>query len=283
MSSPTLTGIGLAGPRLHIDSRRRWFPDLRALFRAWQLVALLSRREITVKYRQTALGTIWIFTGPLVSAGLFSFVFGRVANLSSDGIPYFAFAYAGLLGWNLFSETLMAASKSLTSNTALVTKIYFPRLVLPLSTILSTLINTGVSFVVMLVLLVVYDIGFSLHLLVLPVWLLLAIVLAMGIGLVLTSIAVSYRDVNYVTPVLVSMLLFLTPVAYSSGTVPPELRFVYLLNPVATIVDGCRWSLFGEGHLTVWAIVYTVVLTFGALAGGLACFTRLEWKFADVI
>lgn len=283
MSSSSREIRAAPGRRLRIDSRRRWFPDLRAFFRAGQLLALLSRRDITVKYRQTVLGAVWIFTGPLVSAALFTFVFGRVAQLSSDGVPYFVFTYAALLGWNMFAEALVGASKSLISNTGLITKIYFPRLVLPFSTVAATLINTAISFVVMLLLLVVYDIGFSLHLLMLPVWLLLALVLAMGLGIVLTSVSVLYRDVNYLTPVLIPLLLYVTPVAYSSGEVPGDLRYLYLLNPIATIVEGCRWSLLGHGRLTSWAIVYTAALAVGALVLGLTLFARLEWKFADVV
>jgi lipopolysaccharide transport system permease protein len=283
MSSSSPADAVATRTRLRIDSRRRWFPNFKALFRARQLLVLLSRREITVRYRQTVLGTIWIFTGPLVSAGLFTFVFGRVAKLPTDGVPYFAFSYAGLVGWNLFSETLLGASKSLTSNSSLVTKIFFPRLSLPLSQLATTLINTGISFGVMVLLLLVYDIGFSLHLLLLPVWLLLAIVMAMGLGFALTAISALYRDVNYLTPVFIPLLLYLTPVAYSSSAVPPELRTAYLLNPIATIVDGFRWSLLGHAELSPWAIVYTVVVAFGSMIAGLMVFARLEGKFADVI
>lgn len=244
---------------------------------------LLSRRNITVKYRQTVLGALWIFAGPLVSAGLFSFVFGEIAGLPSDGDPYFAFTFAGLLGWNLFSTTVMGASTSLTANSALITKIYFPRLVLPLATVPSTLLNTVISLGVMAVLLLIYGIGPSIQLLVLPVWLFLAVVLALGIGLVLAAIAVLYRDVNYLTPVVIPLAMYVSPVAYSVEAVPDNLRTLYLLNPLTTIVEGCRWSLLGNGSLSSWAIVYTVLLTLGALSVGLALFARLESSFADVI
>ncbi|MGH8984767.1 MAG: ABC transporter permease [Acidimicrobiia bacterium] len=284
MSSSSPTDVFVAtGHRVRIDSRHRWFPDLGALLRYRQLLVLLSRRNITVKYRQTVLGFVWIFAGPLVSAGLFSFVFGQIAGLPSDGDPYFAFTYAGLLGWNLFSTGLTSASTSLTSNTPLITKIYFPRLVLPLATVPSTLLNTVISIGVMAVLLLIYGIGPSLQLLVLPVWLFLAIVLAMGIGLVLTAISVSYRDVNYLTPVLIPLAMYVSPVAYSVEAVPENLRTLYLLNPLTTIVEGCRWSLLGNASLSGWAIAYTVALTLGALSVGLALFARLESSFADVI
>ena len=281
-TTPMTAAAASAGRRRRIDSRRRWFPDLGEPLHARQLLVLLSRRDITVKYRQTVLGALWIFVSPVLSAGLFTFVFGQVADLESDGVPYFAFSYAGLVGWNLFADTMTGASRSLTANAGLITKIYFPRLVLPFSTVASALINAGVSLCVMLVLLVAYDIGVSFNLLLLPVWLALSIALAMGIGLVLTSISVAYRDINYLTPAIIPLLLYLTPVAYSVNEVPDNLRTLYRLNPAATIVEGCRWSLLGQGDLTAWAIGYTVAVTLAALALGMMLFARLEWSFADV-
>jgi lipopolysaccharide transport system permease protein len=269
--------------RLRIDSRRRWFPDLRETLRAWQLLLLLGRRDITVSYRQTVLGAVWIFISPALSAGLFTFVFSGVAHLSSGGVPYFAFSYAGLLAWNLFADTLTGASGSLTSSSSLITKIYFPRLVLPIASLASTLIETAISFAVMVLLLVIYHIGFSARLLVLPLWLLLGMLLAMGAGLVLTAISVTYRDINKLTPAVIPLFLYLTPVAYSSSVVPHKLRAIYLLNPVATVVNGCRWSLVGHIQIPLWTVAYTVVWAVAAMLIGLALFARLEWSFADVI
>lgn len=284
MDSPTTVDPAVGpGRRIRIDSRRRWFPDLRQLLRYRQLAVLLGRRDITVRYRQTVLGSIWIFAGTLVTAGLFSFVFGRVAGLPSGGVPYFAFSYAGLVAWNLFSNTLTSASTSLNPNSALISKIYFPRLVLPFSTLASTLVSTVISLGVMVVILFAYGIAVTPQILLLPVWLALAVVLAMGVALALTALSVSYRDVNYITPVLTSVLLYLSPVAYSIDAVPANLRNLILLNPLSTIVEGTRWSLLGTGSLTGWAVAYTVVLTVGALVGGLAVFARLESSFADVI
>jgi len=246
-------------------------------------LGVLSRRNITVKYRQTVLGLVWLFGGPLVSAGLFTFVFSSVAKLPSNGIPYFAFSYAGLLGWNLFSNLLSSVAQSLTSNEGLITKIYFPRLTLPLSTVASTLINTVISLGITMILVVLYHLGFSLKLLLFPVWLVLAMMLAMGIGLVLAAAQVSYRDVNFVVPIFTSVLMYLSPVAYSTSAVPPELRKFYLINPLTTIVEGCRWSLLGRATLSGGAIVYTVVLSAVVLLGGMSLFARMEARFADVI
>jgi lipopolysaccharide transport system permease protein len=269
--------------RVRIDSRRRWLPDLRATAAAWPLLLTMSRRNITVQYRQTMLGVVWAFASPLVSALLFTFVFGTVANLSTGGTPYFAFAYSGLLGWGLFSDTLGSSAKSFQVNSNLVTKIYFPRLILPLATVASGLINLAVTFSIMVVLLLAYGIGFSVNLLLLPAWLLLILFLASGVGLVVASLGVKIRDMNYVTPFFVSMLLYLTPVAYPADKVPHSVRTLYLLNPMAPLVEACRWSLLGRGTLDLWPTLYAVGFVIVALLGSLVVFARLEWSFADVI
>jgi lipopolysaccharide transport system permease protein len=285
---PSTGGTGRA-PRIilarhhRIDGRRRWFPDLREVARFRDLLVVMSKRQITITYRQTVLGAIWVLISPLLSAGLFTFVFGSVAHLSSGGVPYFAFSYAGLLGWTAFSSTLTNASASLTSNSTLISKIYFPRLILPFSTVVSTLIQLGVSSAIMLLMVAAYGIGFSVNLLLLPIWLMLAILLGLGGGLIMTAVSVSYRDINNVAPALVSMLLYLTPVAYSTSDVPSSVRHLFLINPVASLVEGCRWSVLGGGDLTAWSVCYSIAATVGLLMAGLVIFARLERTFADVI
>ena len=270
--------------RIRIDDRRRSFPDLRELLRYRELIVLLGRRDITVRYRQTILGTTWIFAGPIVSAGLFSFVFGRIASLPSGGVSYFVFSYAGLLTWNVFLNTLNGASSSLTGNSALITKIYFPRLVIPISALASVVINATISFGVMLVLIVFGDVGTNWHIVFLPVWLVLASVLAMGIGLLIAATSVWYRDVNYLTPLLTQLLLFLSPVAYSVAAVPADIRNLYLLNPLATLLELTRWSLLGESYVPpTWAIAYSVGWCLVAILLGVHIFTRRERGFADVV
>ena len=160
MSQVPTNSVVLGNRLLRIDSRRRWFPDLGAVFRSRQLLFLLCRRNITVLYRQTVMGSIWLVVAPVISAGLLSFVFGRVAHLSSGGVPYFAFTFAGLLAWNLFSSSVTGAAGSLVSNSTLFTRIYFPRLLLPLSALAPNVVNTGISCAVMFFLLVAYKIGF---------------------------------------------------------------------------------------------------------------------------
>ena len=269
---------------LRIDSRRRKFPDLAELIEYLPLAFLLGRRDITTRYRQTVLGTVWIFAGALVTAGLFSFVFGRVARLPSDGYPYFIFSYTGLLVWNLYSNVLTSVSGSLNSNGTLISKIYFPRLVLPLSTLAGNLLNLAISFGIMIVLLFAFGIGITWHMVLLPVWLLLGLMLGVGAGLVLASFSVAYRDIGYLTPVLTSILLYLSPVAYSISAVPESLRNVYLLNPIASVIEGCRWSALGRAYVPpTWAIVYSFAFAVALLLVGLSIFSYRESHFADVI
>ncbi len=286
MSQVPAESLVLDSRMLRIDSRRRWFPDLGAVFRSRQLLFLLCRRNITVMYRQTVMGSIWLVVAPVISAGLLSFVFGRVAHLSSGGVPYFAFTFAGLLAWNLFSSSVTGAASSLVSNSSLFTRIYFPRLLLPLSALAPVLANAAISCGVMFFLLVAYKIGFSYRLVFLPVWLGLALLLSIGVSLILSSMAVLRRDVQYATQAVIPLLLFVTPVAYSVAAVPAGIRTIYLLNPMATVVEGCRWSLVGHTSLpvvSIWAIAYTIAITFLVLLAGLVVFARLEWKFADVV
>ena len=267
-----------------IAGGRRWFPDLRELFRYRRLVALMGRPDITVRFRQTILGTTWLVAGALVTAGLFSFVFGRIADLPTGGVPYFVFSFAGLLTWNLFANVLTSTSTSFVPNASLISKIYFPRLVLPLSTMPFNLVNVALNFVILCGLLVAFSVAFTAQLLLVWVWLLLALALGLGIGLVFAAFSVSYRDVNYITPILVSLLLYLTPVAYSLEAVPASLQNVYLLNPMASVIEGTRWSVLGTAPLPpAWAIAYTVVSAVVLLVIGLATFAHREPGFADVI
>ena len=273
-----------AQPRQRIRPPQRLpRPALRELWDARELLSALSIRDVTVRFRQTALGAVWILLGPLLSAGIFTFLFGRVADLPSDGIPYFAFSYGGLLGWTLFSATLTKSATSLTMNAPLLTKIYFPRMVLPLSSVLGTLINLAISGSVMALLLVAYDIGVTWRLALLPVWLLLILALSLGLGFILAGADVSWRDVSIFTPVLTSLLLYVTPVAYATAAVPANLRSIYLLNPTATLLEGVRWSLFGTGTLRPGYLAYSVAWCVVAPVVGALAFTKMEIKFADVV
>ena len=258
--------------------------NLKEVWQFRDLLLSLAGRDIKLRYRQTALGAAWVVLQPLIAAGVFSLVFGRVAKLPSDGLPYFLFSYAGLLAWNAFSGTLTKASTCLVGNSQLVSKIYFPRLVLPLSTLCSTLIDFGVALAMMAVLLVVYHITPHLGLLLLPVWLLLILMLALGFGLMAAALTVSYRDVQYVLPVLMQFALYASPIAYALSAVPHSLRPFYFLNPLSGLLEAFRWSLLGTPHHLEWGPVgYSAALAAGVFVAGAFAFKKMERKFADVI
>jgi lipopolysaccharide transport system permease protein len=271
-------------PWMVIEPRSGWSElNLTELWRYRDLLVTLAIRDVKLRYKQTALGVIWVILQPLLAAGIFTFVFGKVARMPSDGLPYFAFSYAGLLAWNAFNSTLTKASASVIGNSQLVSRVFFPRLILPLSTVLSTLIDFFVALALMVVLMVGYGITPGWGVLLLPLWLILLVALALGIGVYTSALTVRYRDLQYVVPVLLQMLLYASPVAYSVSAVPDRLRVLYFLNPMSGLLEAFRWSLLGRGQLDWTHVIYSsswvVVVSFG----GALAFKKMEHKFADVI
>ncbi|MDQ6839639.1 MAG: ABC transporter permease [Actinomycetota bacterium] len=243
----------------------------------------MTRRDITLRYRQTALGVIWVILQPLLAAGIFTFVFGSIAKFTSDGVPYIVFSYTGLLGYNAFANSLTSMSTCLVTNGALVSKVYFPRLILPLSQIGSKLVDFLVAFALYLVLNVTSHVGFHLSLLTLPGWMLLAYGTALGLGLLTSALNVSYRDVGYIVPVALPLLLYLAPVAYGVQEVPHGLRRFYDINPLVGVINGFRWCLLGRGTLNAGSTIYAAVFTATVLVVGTLYFRSHERRFADVI
>ena len=271
-------------PYLSIRPRSGWQAlDVKEIWEFRDLLTTLGLRDIKLRYRQTALGAVWVILQPLLAAGIFSVVFGRIAKLPSDGVPYFVFSYAGLLGWNAFNSTLSKVSGSMVGNAGLISKIYFPRLILPLSTVFSTLIDFGVALGMMAGLLIAYGITPGIGLLLLPVWLLLILMLAMGIGLFTSALMVSYRDVGFILPVLMQFLLYASPIAYALSAVPKNLRTVYFLNPLSGLLEAFRWSLLGRGQMEAGTLVYSAAVSLGVFLLGAFSFKKMERKFADVI
>jgi lipopolysaccharide transport system permease protein len=236
-----------------------------------------------LRYRQTLLGPGWVVIQPILAAGVFSFVFGSIAKLSSDGVPYFLFSFVGLIGYNTFSSTLSSVSLCLVGNTSLVGKVYFPRLILPISQIGSKLVDLGVTFLLFIVLDALYGLGFSWQMATFPLWAALAFALALGPGLLAAAANVSYRDVGYIVPVLLPLLLYLSPVAYSSQEVPHSFAFVYSINPLVGLIDGIRWSLLGRGTLELAQTSYSVGAACFLIVIGLFYFRSHERRFADDI
>ena len=271
-------------PRTTIRPLSGWAAlDLREVWAFRDLLVTLACRDLKVRYKQTALGVAWVVLQPLLAAGVFSFVFGAVAGLPSDGVPYLPFSFAGLLAWNFFSNLLSKVSSCLVGNSNLISKVFFPRLVLPLSGLASSLVDFAVGLAVIIVLLVCYRIMPSGALWLFPVAIVVLAALATGVGLWTAALMVSYRDVAYILPVALNILLYASPVAYSVTAVPAKLRWVYALNPLTPPLEAMRNGLLGlpagdSRLLALSALVATIVLVAGMYA-----FKRMERTFADVI
>ena len=293
---PLISGFSDQKPHLVIRASRGWQAlDLRAIWQSRDLLNTLAQRDVKLRYRQTALGVAWVILQPLIAAAIFAFLFGVVAGLPSGDVPYLVFAYAGQLCWNLFSNTLSRTSNVLVANSQLVSKVYFPRLVLPISQVYSALIDMGVAFSIMIVLMLIYRITPTLGLLLLPLWILTTLILALGCGLILSALMVSYRDVAYVVPVVLQLGQFVSPVNYSTSMVvdklgsklsPEGLLWVtraLQANPLAGLLSAFRWSLYG-GEAPVWgAVIYSIVCSVAVFVLGAFAFKRMEKRFADVI
>lgn len=264
--------------------------DLREVWQYRDLLFSLAERDIKLRYRQTALGPIWVVLQPLLAAGIVTILFGHFAGLKSEKVPYFVFSFAGMMGWNVFMQTLSKASSSLIGNQTLVAKVYFPRLALPFSTALSTLFDLGVSAVVLAVLMAATHIAPGITLLLAPVWFLLLFVLAMGVGLFTGALMVSYRDVGQIQGILLQYGMYATPAGYSLAQAiqkAPKLAWFFQINPLSHLLDGLRWSVFGPGNgvaaPSAWGVLYAVVVTALVFFGGMLAFGHMERKFADVI
>lgn len=257
--------------------------NLRQVWQFRDLLASLAGRDIKLRYRQTLLGAVWVVLQPLLSAGILFFVFNKVAKLNTD----FPSAFAGTIAFYVFNQTLNKCATCLVDNAGLVSKVFFPRLVLPFSTVLSTLVDFGVSLGVMIVLLLVYRIAPTLAFLTFPLWLGLILLLAMGIGLFAAALTVSYRDVRYVIPVLTQILTFASPVGYTLAVAlektSARLHPFYLLNPLSSLLEGFRWAVLGTPPPPLNNVLYAVVFCVVIFIAGAFSFKKMERKFADVI
>ena len=258
--------------------------NLRDLWVYRELIFFMVWRDVKVKYKQTLLGMAWAVIQPVMTMLVFSFLFGRVAKLPTEGIPYPVFAFAALLPWGLFVTALNQGSRSLVAHNNMVTKIYFPRLILPMSSVFAGLVDFVIAFFILVGLMFYYDVTPAWNLIwTLPFFLLLAIVTALGVALWLSAINVQYRDVNQALPFLTQFWLFATPVAYSASVISEKWQVVYSLNPMAGVVNGFRWALLGTGNgpdLSLWVSVGISVLIF---ISGLFYFRSMEKTFADTI
>ncbi|MBS0342062.1 MAG: ABC transporter permease [Proteobacteria bacterium] len=249
------------------------------------LLFILALRDVKLRYRQTVVGVAWVVLQPLIGAGLFTFIFGTIAKLPTGDsqVPYFVFSYSGLLLWNAFIQIFQQTNDSMVANAGLISKIYFPRMVLPLSTVCVVMLDFSVAAVMMAVLMVVNGIAPGPQLLLLPAVLLMAIMLALGMGLWSASLNVSYRDVRHVVPVFTQFLMWASPVAYAASTIPASVQWLVALNPMVGILDTFRWVVLGtpvtNWHSVAWSAVASVLM----FILGLSIFQRSERRFADVV
>jgi lipopolysaccharide transport system permease protein len=272
-------------PHVRIRPESAWsMLDLRELWEFRDLMRSLAMRDVKLRYRQTALGVIWVLFQPLLGAGIFAVVFGLITRTPTFGTPHFLFAYGGMLMWNAFSGTLSKASMALVGNTQLVSKVYFPRLILPLSTAMSTVIDFVIALALLFVLMPMFGIHSSAAILTLPIWFGLMVLLGMGLGLFCSAMTVSYRDVQYIIPVLLPFLLYASPVGYSINLVPHKLKLWFHLNPMTALLEASRWALFTTEGAPSWReVIYSIMVTIGIFLLGASVFVRMERKFADVI
>jgi lipopolysaccharide transport system permease protein len=287
MSTVVSDGQGLRSdelPELLITPGNRWIPlHLSELWEYRELLYFLVWRDIKVRYKQTALGAAWAVIQPLFMMLVFSLFFGRLAKVPSDGIPYPVFAFCALIPWQLFANALTESSNSLVGNQNLITKVYFPRLVIPIAAVLSGLVDFAIAFAILVGMMLYFGLVPDWSILVLPGFIALAVLTALAVGLWLSALNVQYRDVRYTMSFLVQFWLFATPVAYPSSLIPETWRALYGINPMAGVVEGFRWALLGKTSppgAMLWVSVFVVTIL---LIGGLYYFRRMEQQFADIV
>jgi lipopolysaccharide transport system permease protein len=252
----------------------------------WQhreLLLFYAVRDIKVRYKQTLLGAAWAVLQPLMTMVVFSIFFGKLAKVPSDGLPYPIFSFCGLLPWQLFAFALTQSSNSLVQNAHVLTKVYFPRLIIPLASLIAGLVDFAIAFFVLLGIMIYYRIMPGWAVITLPLFIVLALGAALAAGLWLSALNVKFRDVRYTIPFLTQFWLFVTPVAYSSSLVPSKWQTLYAINPMAGVVEGFRWALLGKPAPPTTMLIVSVAATAIFLAGGLFFFARMEKTFPDII
>jgi len=270
-------------PVVVIEPSRSWVAlNLRDLWQYRDLLYILTMRDIKVRYKQTALGAAWAIIQPLFTMLIFTIFFGRLAGMPSDGIPYPLFAYAGLLPWTFFANAVTNSGNSLVGNSNLITKVYFPRMVIPMASVASGLLDLLIAFALLLLMMLYYGIGFSVNMLLLPVLVVLSSLAAAGVGMWMSALNVKYRDIRYALPFMVQIGMFATPVIYPLSIVPEKWRWLMALNPLAGLIEGFRSASFGKPF--DWtSIGISAVVTIGVLIFAAYSFRKMERSFADIV
>jgi lipopolysaccharide transport system permease protein len=275
---------GDPGRTIVIRPAKGWVPlRLRELWEYRELLYFLTWRDIKVRYKQTALGAAWAVIQPFFTMVVFSVFFGRLAKLPSEGVPYPVFTYCALVPWTYFATALTQSSNSLVDHARLITKVYFPRILVPAAAVIAGLVDLAIAFMVLVGMLLWYGVTPGPAVVLLPLLALLATLTALAVGLWLSALNVQYRDVKYTIPFLVQFWLFVTPVAYSSTLVPERWRTLYALNPMTGVVEGFRWALLGHRAAPGPMLLVSIASVLLLLIGGLFYFRRMEQRFADVV
>ena len=255
------------------------------LWRYRELFYILSWRDITVRYKQTAIGVVWAILRPLLTMIVFTLIFGKLAKLPSDGnVPYAIMVYAAMLPWQFFSSSVSESSNSLIGNTQLITKVYFPRIIIPISSVVTSFIDFLISFAILVLLMVYFQFVPSWNILFLPFFLLIAFLTATGCGLFITALNVKYRDFRYIVPFIVQFGLYISPVGFSSSVVPEKYRLLYSMNPMVGVIDGFRWAILGaESIIYLPGFMMSIGVMLFLLFLGIYKFRKMEKTFADII
>ena len=257
--------------------------NLRELWKSHELLYFLTWRDIKVRYKQTLLGVLWAILQPLSMMFVFTVFFGKMIGVPSDALPYPLFAFAGLLPWTFFTTALNTSSNSIVSNANLVTKVYFPRLLVPIAAVLAALIDFAISLVVLAVLMIYYRTGLNFSLFMLPVLMLVLLSLAIGCGVLTSALNVKYRDIRFVVPFLIQVWFFASPIIYSTSIVPERWRWILSVNPMTGILEGFRVALFGHKPFNWTAMVISIGISLVLLLYALVTFNRMEKSFADIV
>ena len=271
-------------PTVVIEPTSGWTAiNLRELWTYRDLLMILAGRDVKLRYKQTGLGITWVILQPLVAAMIFTVMFGRFAKLPSDGHPYLIFVFTGVVAWNYFAAVLQRAGNSLITDSRLITKVYFPRLAIPLASTLSALIDLGVALVVLAAFLAWFRIAPSWRILTLPFWIGLTAICATGVSLWLSALNVRYRDFVHAMPFILQVWMLASPVAYATTIVPLRYRELYSLNPAVAFIEGTRWAVLGNSSITASMVATTTVVSFALFIGGAFFFRRVERGFADTV
>ena len=271
-------------PVIRIQPSSGWVSlKLNELWEYRELLYFLAWRDINVRYKQTVLGVAWAVIQPFFTMVVFSLFFGRLARIPSDGVPYPIFSYAALVPWTFFASGLSQASDSLVSNSSLITKVYFPRLIIPLARIVSGMVDFVLAFTLLLGMMFYFKLAPTINVFWVPVFFLLALVTSLGVGLWLSAMNVQFRDVRYLVPFLTQLWMFSTPVAYPSSLLPEPWRTVYGINPMTGVVEGFRWALLGTDSAPGPIVIASSLAALAILVGGMFYFRRMEKTFADAV